>query len=326
MVPLGGGGLRPGHPGVMTAIEAVATYLPDQRVPIEDRIARLDLKPMQAKLFRRFLGLSEVRLDPDGTLLDLLLAGVARLGALRGREHQVSYVLYARTMPVVVPYPLNPLHELCRLRGLDHAVAFTVTHHACATGLLAIDIAGRLLAADGEPGALALVLTGEKTFTRDAQLVPGTSVFGEGAAACLVRADGDRNRLLAYATNTQGQFNGRLEDLPELSASYEEEYPDLLAGVILAAVAQAGLTLDEISLILPHNVNVVSWQRLSRRMGFPVGRVLLENVPVTGHVFSADSFLNYATAVERHRLRPGDRFLIAAAGLGATFSAMVFEH
>src|SRR5271155_4577821 len=147
MAPLGGGGLGFGHPGVMTAIEAVATYLPDHRVPIEDRIARLDLKPMQAKLFRRFLGLSEIRLDPDGTLLDLLLAGVARLGALRGREHQVSYVLYARTMPVVVPYPLNPLHELCRLCGLDHAIAFTVTHHACATGLLAIDIAGRLLAA-----------------------------------------------------------------------------------------------------------------------------------------------------------------------------------
>ena len=95
---------------------------------------------------------------------------------------------------------------------------------------------------------------------------------------------------------------------------------------MLAAADQAGLKLGEISLILPHNVNVVSWQRLSRRIGFPAERVLLDNVPVTGHVFCADTFLNYATAVAGGRLAPGDRYLVAAAGLGATFSAMVFEH
>jgi 3-oxoacyl-[acyl-carrier-protein] synthase-3 len=32
------------------------------------------------------------------------------------------------------------------------------------------------------------VLTGEETFTRHAQLMPGTSVFGEASAACLVSA------------------------------------------------------------------------------------------------------------------------------------------
>lgn len=310
----------------MTALDAVAVHLPDQRVAIEELAGQLGLTPIQVKLFKRFHGLAEIRLDPGGTLLDLLLAATAKLESLPGREDQVRYVLHARSMPVVAPYPANPLHELCEVLGLRRAVAAAVTHHACATGLLAVEVAGRLLAADGDPAALALVLAGEKAFTRDAQLVPETSIFGEASAACLVRPDGPRDRLLAYTADIRGEFDGRMEDSPDLMARYQRDYPTLLAGVMQEAAARAGLRLDEISLILPHNVNVVSWQRLCRRIGFPVGRVVLDNVPVSGHAFCADLFLNYTTAVERGLLRPGDRYLVAAAGLGAAFSAMVFEH
>ena len=47
---------------------------------------------------------------------------------------------------------------------------------------------------------------------------------------------------------------------------------------------------------------------------------------MTGHCFCADPFINYRTAVERQLLRRGDRYLMAAIGLGAAFSAQVFEH
>lgn len=310
----------------MPALEAVATYLPDPRVPVEQVVSELGLPPMQAKLMRRFLGLGEIRLDPGGTLYDLLAAAMRNLEALRGREQRVRYVLHARAIPVGVPYPVNPLRALCETFGLRHAVSFTVTHSACASGLLALHLAGRLLAQDAEPGALALVLAGEKTFTRDAKFVPGMSVFGEGSAACLVSADGERDRVLSYAALTRGEFDGRLDELPELAARFEREYPELLAAVLHEAVADAGLTLDDIAVILPHNVNTLSWQRLCRRIGFPAARVLLDSTPLTGHVFCADPFINYRTATTKGLLRPGDRYLFAAAGLGATFAAMAVEH
>ena len=309
----------------MTAIEAVATYLPEQRVPVERLGDELGLSTMEVRVFRRFHELADVCRAPGVSLVDLLLAAARRLDALRGSEHRVRYVLHARTFPVVVPYPVNPVHEVSRALGLDDALAFTVTHHACATGLLALDVAGRLLASGGEPDALALILTGEKAFTRDAQLVPGSSLFGEGAAACLASADGPRDRLLAYAVNQRGEFDDELSADP---AGFQDEYPSALAETILAAVDRAGLRLEQIGLILPHNVNILAWQRLCLRIGFPASRVLLDNVPLTGHVFCADAFVNYETACARNLLRPGDHYLVAAAGagLGATFSAMVFEH
>ncbi|WP_026423522.1 ketoacyl-ACP synthase III family protein [Actinokineospora inagensis] len=310
----------------MTALREVAAYLPPDRVPLEDLAERFAMTDRQIRLFRRFHGLDRICLDSAGTLLDLLVAATDRLETLRGNEHRVKYVLYARGMPVAVPYPHNPLRELCVKLGLGHALTFTVTHQACATGLLALDVAGRLLASDPDPEALALVVSGEKTFTPDAMLVPETAVFGEGAAAALVGATGPNDRMLSYATSVRGDFDGRLIIDPELALRFQHEYPELLAGVLLTAVEQAGITLDDIALLVPHNVNSVSWRRLAKRIGYPVERVVLDNVPVTGHSFAADPFLNYRTALDQGRLRPGDRYLVGAAGLGATFSAMVFEH
>ncbi|NUR58750.1 MAG: 3-oxoacyl-ACP synthase [Catenulispora sp.] len=311
----------------MTALTAVGTYLPKERVPIEDLADRFGLTAMQTKVFRRYHKLGSVSRDSGGSLLDLLRGALDDLDALDGNEHRVRYVIHARTFPVVTPYPLNPLRELCRERGLEHAESFAVGHHACASGLLAIDVAGRLLAADTDrhPDALALIMTGEKAFTGEAQLVPETSFFGEGAAACLVSAAGERDRLLAYSCDLHGEFDG---DSMEQAMEFQRIYSDTLGEAILAAVAGAGLAIADIALVLPHNVNIVAWQRVCKRIGFPLAQVVLDNVTPDGHVFCADAFLNYRTAAERGLLHPGDRYVVAAAGAGrgATFSAMVFEH
>ena len=315
----------------MTALEAVSVYLPPVRTPIESLAGPLGLTDMQVKLFRRFHGLREVGRDPDASLQALLMKAAAGLAALRGQEHRVRYVLYARAMPVVGPYPVNPLHEVCRALGLGHALAFTVTHQSCASGLLAIDMAGRLLAADtadgpdGQAGPLALVLSGEKAFTREAQMFADTTIFGEGSAACLVSAFGARDRVLAYACNVRGEFDS---DTGANDARLQREYRPSLAEVMRQALDEAGLTLDDIRVVLPHNVNLVTWQRMCLLLKFPRDRVVLDNIPASGHVFCADVFANYKTACERGLLQPGDRYLAAAVGAGgaATFAAMVFEH
>ncbi|KDN82343.1 3-oxoacyl-ACP synthase [Kitasatospora cheerisanensis KCTC 2395] len=288
--------------------------------------ARIGLTPRQLRLFRRFHGLDQVRLDPDGTLLDLLDAAVRALPELRGNEHRIRYLLYARNTPVAVPYPLNPLHQLQERFGLAHADAFTVTQQACAASLLAVDLAGRLLADDGDPSALALVLAGEKTFTRDAQLLPETTIFAEASTACLVSADGERNRVLSYAVRQRPEFYGRPAEDPELMVRYQREYQPAMVETVQAALDQAGLELSDLALLLPHNVNQASWRMICRQLDFPVERVVLDNVTAVGHSFAADAFVNLRTALTGGALRPGDHYLIAAAGVGATFAAMVLRH
>jgi 3-oxoacyl-[acyl-carrier-protein] synthase III len=308
-----------------TTLADVAAYLPERRVTVEELGPSLGLTPTQVRVLRRFNGLGEVRRQQPGESLVDLLEGAARaLPTLRGREHLVRYVLHARGVPVVAPYPVNPVHELKARLGLDNATAFAVTHHACASSLLAIDLAGRLVTRDR--GALALVVAGEQVFTQDERLAPDHRVFGEGAGACLVSSDGPGDALLSYVAEQRGDLDHWGADGLGAMERFAQEYTELLGDVILTAVKQADLSIDDLTLVLPHNVNVVSWRRVCRRVGLPVEKVLLDNVPLAGHTPSADTFINHASAVALGRLAPGDTYLTAGAGFGAVFSAMVFER
>ncbi|OLF05240.1 3-oxoacyl-ACP synthase [Actinophytocola xinjiangensis] len=317
---------RPGPGEPVASLVEVAAYVPDTSVTVEEAAVPLGLSPQEQRRYRRFLGLDRVRWDPAAHQVDLLCAAAGALESLRGNEHRVRFVLHARTIEPTGPYSVNPLHQAVGKLGLGHATAFGVSQHACASGLLAVDLAARLLAAQGDPSALALVLTGEKTYRHVARFMLAATIMGESSAACLVGLDGPRDRLVAYASRTDGRFHELTAVSGEVATAFGEQYPAGLAAIITEAVDAAGLTLDDLALILPHNVNRVSWTRLCNQLGLPFDRVWLDNIPRTGHCFCADTFVNHTDATAAGRLRPGDHYLMVSVGLGATFSAMVLQH
>ncbi|WP_212914731.1 hypothetical protein [Streptomyces sp. TS71-3] len=142
---------------------------------------RFGLSEREIKIHKQYYGFRTVHSDPDIGMAGQLVAAGRSLPELRGQGHLVRYVVQARTMPVAAPYSLNPLHEAREALGLSHAQTFALNQQACASALVSVELAGRMLAEDGDPDALALVLVGEKTFTDDALVLGVTAVMGEGA-------------------------------------------------------------------------------------------------------------------------------------------------
>lgn len=309
----------------MTVLYDVAAHLAEQPVAIAELAPRLGIGERDLALFHRYYGLREVRLAPRAGQSDLIVAAARALNELKGSESRVSYLVSARTVPAGSRTGDNPVHHAAGELGLDHAAVFTVSQTACASGLAAVDLAGRLLAEDGDPEALALVVAGEKTDWPTARLIPRTTVMGESAAACLVSAGGGAgDRMLSYVCRTYGEFSD--VTLPEpWGTEFGLRYIERLASVVGEAAGQAGLAVDELAWILPHNVNRISWQKAARRLDFPRERIYLDNVSSLGHCFGADTFINYVSLRDRCRLRPGDCYLMATAGQGATFAAAVFR-
>ncbi|GAA3452202.1 3-oxoacyl-[acyl-carrier-protein] synthase III C-terminal domain-containing protein [Dactylosporangium matsuzakiense] len=308
----------------MTSLLAVSTYLPDT-VALADLQESLGLDHHQLRRFNRLYGLDRI-CQSEQSEAELLIAAASKLDALAGQEDRVKYVIRAKGLRTTAPYPISPLHEVRDALGLHRARTFAVSDHGCASGLLAVDVAATLLAADGDPDALALILAGDKTATPFTQVVVDVSVMGEGVAAVLVGADGDRDRMLGYAARVHGRTDGLIDMTPENAKFARRIYQDALAEVVHAALDEAGLTLDDLALILPHNVNRVSWTVAADNLGLPKERIFLDNMPLTGHCFCADPFINHERVVQLGRLRPGDKYLMTAAGLGQAFAAMVFEH
>jgi 3-oxoacyl-[acyl-carrier-protein] synthase III len=309
-----------------TSLAGVAAYLPETSRSVEEVAGFFGLGEREVRRYRRFFGLDSVRWAPAARQADLLTAAAGRLPDLAAHAHRIRYVLHARTIEPAAPYPVSPLHDTVRRLGLEHAVAFAVSQHACASGLLAVELAGRLLAAAGDADGLVLVLAGEKTYRHVSTYMPAVAVMGEAGAACLVGLDGPRDRLVAYATRTYGTYHDVTAQDRDLAGRFQAMYPEALADLIRAALAQARLDLADLGLILPHNVNRISWTRLCQLLDLPFERVVLDTIPITGHCFCADPFLNYVHARDHGRLRSGDYYLMVSVGLGATFSAMLFRH
>nr|MDT0658204.1 3-oxoacyl-[acyl-carrier-protein] synthase III C-terminal domain-containing protein [Micromonospora sp. DSM 115978] len=315
--------LAPIRPDVV--LRRVAAFAPDRSVTVEDLAPSLGLNRYQTRLFRRIRGLDRMRVDPDMSLLDLVSAPAEALLPACPERDRIRYLIFAHTAQDLTPTTMIAADALRERLGLRDAEAFAVTQHACASGLLAVEVAGELLRADGDPGALALVLTGERPFTRAIQVLWNTSIIGEASSACLVSVGGEGIRVLSYAARTVGAFFDGYQLAGESLHRFGSTYHVYLIEVIEEALAAAEVSLDDITMVIPHNVNVSSWVTLCNALRLDRGRVFLDNVGEYSHCSCADPFLNLATLARRGALVDGGRYLVTAVGLGATYAAMVIE-
>jgi 3-oxoacyl-[acyl-carrier-protein] synthase-3 len=310
----------------VTTLQRIAAYVPEPSVPVEDLARQLGLNRYQARMYRRIRGLDRVRVDPDLDVLDFVIAPARELLRSMVDPGAIRYLIFAHSISDLTPADRCAAEAVCDRLELALAEPFAVVQNNCAGGLVAVDLAGELLRADGDPAARALVLTGEKHEARLVRLVKDVTIMGEAAAACLVGLGGRGGRVRSFAVRTLGQFSEGFLLAGDLLAEFNHTYTGHLIDVMQEALGGAGLTLADLTMVVPHNVNVSSWLRVCRRLGLGPEQVFLDNVAAYGHCYCNDPFLNLATMRERGLLVAGGRYLVASVGIGATYAAMVVEY
>ncbi|MEV6235580.1 3-oxoacyl-[acyl-carrier-protein] synthase III C-terminal domain-containing protein [Lentzea sp. NPDC051838] len=310
----------------VTTLERIAAFTPDRSVPIEDLGERLGLGKYVVRMFRNLHGFDQVRDDPAIDVFALVAAAGERIVKELPDPGVVKYVLYAHTVLDVTPSTIDAADVIRQALGLPDAEAFAVTQQHCASGLAAIDVAGELLRADDDPDARALVLTGEKPVTARFRVVNNTTILGEASTACLVSAGGTGDVVRSYATKTQVLLSDGVYLAEDLVKEFNDNYVAFLAEAVTKALDRAGVTLDDITMLVPHNVSKLLWQRTLDEIGVARSKAFFDNIARYSHCCCADPFLNYATLRDEGRLTDGGLYLLTSVGLGATYAAMVIEH
>ena len=305
-------------------LERIESHLPERSVRIEELGRRLQLRPTEVAVFRKIYGLDRLHYDPSAGLFDLLLPAACRALTHLPVGAPLRYLIYAHTVQTVAPPDIDPAQVLRESLGLRHTEAFALNQQACVTSLSALELAGHLLRAEAQAGDYALIVTGEQAFSPQVQLIPHSAIMAEGASAILLTLGGGGDEMESLVTRTFGQFAQGLlmnnDEIRVLGAAYANS----LAEVILEAIQAAGLVPDDIELVIPHNVNLITWRQTIKVLDLDPVRFFLGNIERLSHCYSSDVFLNYSTLVDEGRLKPGRHYLFASVGLGATFGAMVF--
>jgi 3-oxoacyl-[acyl-carrier-protein] synthase-3 len=307
-------------------LRQVEAFVPDRVTTVEDVGPPLGLNPRQVAMFQRIRGLDRFRCDPALGALDLAVKPAQAVLRSVPDPARVRYLIFAHTVRDFAPAH-SPVANTVRQRlGLTGAESFGVTQNDCASGLAAVDIAGELLRAGGDPDSAALVLTGEKHGARLVRLVKNASIMGEAGAACLVCLGGPGSRVLSCAVRTAGEFADGFLMSDDAGARFNQGYGSHVVEVIDEALDRADRKLADITMIIPHNVNVSSWRKLCARLGLGLNQVFLDNVSRYGHCYCADPFVNLVSMRDRGLLASGGLYLMVAVGIGGTFAATVIEH
>jgi 3-oxoacyl-[acyl-carrier-protein] synthase-3 len=169
-------------------------------------------------------------------------------------------------------------------------------------------------------------------------------LFGDGAGAVVLQASDEPCGMLASVIGSQGEN----EDLMTVEAggtrlplthelldqrrncffmNGREVFKHAVREMCessLQAIDRAGLTIDDIHLVVPHQANMRIIDALAKRMELPRERVFA-NIERYGNTSAASIPIALYEAAEQGKLREGDNVLLTAFGGGLAWASTVIR-
>jgi len=167
-------------------------------------------------------------------------------------------------------------------------------------------------------------------------------LFGDGAGAVVLQANESPAGVLSFVLNAQGSGADLIKvpaggsAAPGMRGSLAEEdyYIHMSGGEVYQfavrtmsddsaqAIRKAGLTPDDIDLIIPHQANIRIIEAVSRRLDFSMDKFFV-NIDRMGNTSAASIPMALCEAVAAGRVRPGANIVFVGFGSGLTSGATV---
>lgn len=285
-------------------------------------------------------GIAERRIAEEGVPTSALASAAGREALERAgvSPESVDLVVLATCTPDRL-FPATASTVQASL-GLPNAGAFDLVA-ACSGFVYGLSVATSMVQSGAHETVL---LVGVDLFSHilDWQDRNTCILFGDGAGAVVLQASTMSEGLLASVVGSDGTHEDLM--LIEAGGTRKPMTPDDLearrncffmngrevfkhavrgmAESSLQALEKAGLSKDEVDLIVPHQANVRIIDSLAKRLSFPLERVFV-NIEHYGNTSAASVPIALCDAVEQGRLHDGDTVLLTAFGGGLAWASAV---
>lgn len=295
------------------------TALPEKVVTNDDLAATMDTS--DAWIVER-TGIRERRIG--GTTAGLAIEAGAKALTKAGLEPEdIDVLILATTTPdqQIPATSATVQHELgmrCGAFDLNAACSGFVYALVTAHGLCSM-------------GAKRILMIGSETLSRVTDWSDRTTaiLFADGAGAVVVEAVDGPGELLAWDLDADGSAVRYLN--ADIGGFLKMEGQEVFRRAVrvmvdsgLRSIERAGVSVDDIALVVPHQANKRIIAAACQRLGIPEERsaVVLHR---TGNTSSASIPLALVDAIEEGRLHHDDLVLLVGFGAGMTAASAVIR-
>jgi 3-oxoacyl-[acyl-carrier-protein] synthase-3 len=307
----------------IVGIRNLSYYLPEQRVSIEELARKIQLSDERLKTYQTVRRLKCVRMS-DETAGDMAVkvgGQVLHDSRMDGRE--IDAVVFFHSLYNMSLAPTNLVGRIQHDLGLSRSISFAVSGQGCAAINSAIRVSRDMILAGSAETVLVIGADGMQD-SRSREL-NGISVVGDGASAMILQKGCTTNRFLEISSFDEGYFHCVNDWDKKDQDNFDLVYMIASARLVQRTLARANLSLDQISLLIPHNVNYSSWERIISLLKFDPDRFFGENIAINGHAYGTDVVVNLADAIAAGRVRKGDYVMLMSAGMG-TLGCAIIQH
>ncbi len=321
--------------GRPVAIAGIGSYAPDKVYSNRDLESMMDTSDAWIRertgIHRRHVA------EPGTTTFELATVAARRaLDDAGMRADELDLILVGTSSPDG-PFP----SVACRVQeklGAPGAAAWDLLA-ACTGWVYGMATAETFVASGRFDNVLVI---GAEVLTRMIDFSYRTTgvIFGDGAGAAVLRPAAGGAGFLSWCLGADGRGYEQVTcgDVPRGAYTADTERPiidmkgqevykfavDIFIRQAFACAEEAGLTVEDIDLWVPHQANRRIIEAAANRMGLPMEKVAC-NIEEYGNTSTASIPLALADAVREGRLKSGDRVLMAGFGSGVTWGACLLE-
>lgn len=277
----------------------------------------------------------------DMTSADMAIEAAKRALEMAGRTHEEIDLIITGTVTPDYRLPSNACIIQERM-GFPNAVGFDVVA-ACAGFINGLSIAQSFIAT-GEHKR-ALVIGTEKLSAITNYKDRNTCVlFGDAAGAAIVEASSNGHGLLSTYMKSDGSMRDWLwmptggtrnpytadfaydgsDKIQMAGSDVFKVAVKMMADAVHQVLKNSGLTVDDVSLVVPHQANIRIIEALAKRLRVDMDKVY-QNIEKYGNTSAASVPLALDEANREGRIKPGDNVVLVAFGGGLIWGAAVVK-